>query len=233
MKPILARQFIYTIGIILLAAFFSACGSNPTTSTATTQLTTQPTPTSTLAATPTPPSTPTPPPTPTPATNTGVTFQQLSGANFTIGYPVDWKTSHTSQPFKQSGNPQQQTENIYAFVAQDNITGLHIVRNGDEQAVGGMINQLLGGEFTCNRSNASVPAQVKVGGVTWSQVDIVCLIASTNYEVRELVTWSPQYGQTVILYGAYQQVGNGAVAPDFANTSKLYFEPMLASFKFA
>ena len=223
MKPILTRQFMYTIGIILLAAFFSACGSNPATSTVTTQPTTQPTPTPTQAATPTPP----PTPTPIPATNTGVTFQQFSGANFTINYATGWQTNHVAQ------QNAQQKENIYAFVAQDNITGLHIVRNGDEQAPGGMINQLLGGVFTCQSGDASVPAQVTVGGVTWSQVDKVCYLASTYYEVRELVTSSPQYGQTVILYGAYQQVGNGAVAPDFAHASKLYFEPMLASFKFA
>jgi hypothetical protein len=220
MKPIFIRQFMYTFGIILLVAFLSACGSNPATPTVTAQPT----------ATPTQASKPTQPPTPTPASNTGVTFQHFTGANFTIDYPAGWQTNHTSQPFKQSGNPQQQTENIYAFVAQDNITGLHIVRNGDEQAPGGMINQLLGGVFTCHAGDTSVPVQV--GGVTWAQVDIVCFVASTNYEVRELVTSSPQYGQTVILYGAYQQVGNGAVAPDFAHASKTYFEPMLASFKF-
>ncbi len=92
-----------------------------------------------------------------------------------------------SQPFKQSGdNTQTQTENIYAFVAQDNLTGLHIVRNGDEQAVGGMINVLLGGTFTCNTGDTSVPSQVTVGGVIWSQADIVCMVASSYYEVREL-----------------------------------------------
>jgi hypothetical protein len=161
-----------------------------------------------------------------------VTFQQFTGANFTMIYPTGWQTSHKSQPFQQSGNSKQQTENIYGFVAQDNITGFHVVRNGDEQAVGGMVNDLLGGQFSCTPGDKSVPSQVTVGGVMWSQADIVCLVASNNYEIRELVTSSPRYGQTVIMYGAYQQVGNGAVVPDFARTSDTYFKPMLAAFKF-
>jgi hypothetical protein len=213
MKPITTRQLVYTFSIVLLAAFLSACDSNPATSTVRAQPTTATTPAQ--------------------AAPTGTTFRQLTGSHFTILYPVNWKTSHMSQPFKQSGdNTQTHTENIYAFVAQDNLTGLHIVRNGDEQAVGGMINVLLGGTFTCNTGDTSVPSQVTVGGVIWSQADIVCMVASSYYEVRELVNGSAHYGQTVIMYGTYQQVGNGAVVPDFIHVDNTYFKPMLASFKF-
>lgn len=106
------------------------------------------------------------------------------------------------------------------------------MRRGDEQAVGGMVNDLIGGELKCDMGDKSVPSQVTVGGVTWSQADLICMVASNNYEVRELVTSSSQYGQTVIMYGAYQQVGKGAAVPDFAHTKAAYFDPMLASFKF-
>jgi hypothetical protein len=165
---------------------------------------------------------------PTQAPSNG--FQQLTGANFTINYPIGWQTSHKSEAGGTGGHPA--TADIYGFVAPDNITGLHIVRNGDEQAVGGMVNELLGGEFSCSTGDTSVPSQVIVGGVTWVQVDLVCMIANSNYEVRELVNSSTKYGQTVIMYGAYQQVGNGAVAPDFADASDEYFTPMLTSFQF-
>lgn len=225
MKPIITRRLVYTCSIVLLATFLAACGSNPTISTTATV------PSS--ASTPTQAAAPTSAPTPTPASNTGATFKQLKGANFTISYPVGWQTSHKSLPRGQSGDVKNPTmEDIYGFVAPDNITGLHIVRNGDEQAPGGMINQLLDGQFSCSPGDKSVPSQVTVGGVSWSQVDFVCMIAGYNYEVRELVTASTKYGQTVILYGAFQQVNNGAMAPDFAHASNMYFKPMLASFTF-
>jgi hypothetical protein len=207
MKSIITRRLVSLFGIILLTAFFSACGSSSIT------------PAQAAA------------PTPSPASHKG--FRQLTGANFTIDYPVGWQTSHKSLTGGPSGDVKNPaTENIYGFVAQDNITGLHIVRNGDEQAVGGMINDLLEGQFSCNAGDQSVPSQVTVGGVTWSQFDLVCMIAGLNYEVRELVTSSTKYGQTVIMYGAFQQVGKGAMAPDFAHASNMYFKPILASFKF-
>lgn len=227
MKPIVTRQLVYTFSIMLLAVLLSACGDNATTST-----TADPTATPTQQPTPTQAATPTQQPTPTPTTNTEVTFQQFAGANFTMVYPASWQVSHKSQSFKQSGDNKQQTENIYGFVAQDNISGFHVVRDGDEQAVGGMVNDLLGGQFTCSMGDKSVAPQVTVGGVTWAQADLICMVASNNYEIRELVTDSSRYKQTVIMYGAYQQVGNGAVVPDFAHASDTYFKPMLASFKF-
>jgi hypothetical protein len=210
MNPVVTRQLVSACSIVLLAVFLSACGSNPVTPTVRGQPTIATT--STQAA-----------PTKTP-------FQQLTGSHFTILYPANWKTSHVSQPGGQSGDhTQPQTEDTYAFVAQDNLTGLHIVRNGDEQAVDGMIIALVGGADKCK---TPVMSQVTVGGVIWSQADVVCLVAGSSYEARELVYGSPRYGQTVIMYGAYQQVGNGAVVPDFIHANNTYFKPMLASFKF-
>ncbi|HTK09411.1 MAG TPA: hypothetical protein VL485_19730 [Ktedonobacteraceae bacterium] len=209
MKSSIARRIVFIFAIILLTAFFSACGRSSSS-----------TPAQATAATPSP--------TPTPASTKG--FQHLTGANFGIDYPVGWQTSHKSQAGGMSGRPA--TEDIYGFVASDNITGLHIVRNGDEQAVGGMVNELLDGQFSCSPGDRSVPSQVRVGGVTWSQADLVCMISGFDYEVRELVTSSTKYGQTVIMYGAFQQVDNGAMAPDFAHASDTYFQPMLASFQF-
>lgn len=208
MKSIITRRLVPIIGIVLLTVFVSACGNSSTSPT--------------LAAAPTQAHKPTPAP--------GKGFRQLTGANFTINYPVGWQTSHKSQAGGMSGHPA--TENIYGFVAPDNITGLHIVRNGDEQAVGGMINELVGGQFSCSPGDKSVPSQLIVGGVTWSQADLVCMIANGNYEVRELVNSSTKYGQTVIMYGAFQQVTNGAMAPDFAHASDEYFAPMVTSFQF-
>jgi hypothetical protein len=208
MKSIITRRLVSIIGIVLLTAFVSACGNSSTSPT--------------LAAAPTQPQKPTP----TPSNG----FRQLTGANFTINYPVGWQTSHKSQTGGTSDHPA--TEDIYGFVAPDNITGLHIVRNGDEQAVGGMINELLDGQFSCSLGDKSVPSQVIVGGVTWAQADLVCMIANDNYEVRELVNSSTKYGQTVIMYGAFQQVTNGAMAPDFAHASDEYFAPMVTSFQF-
>ena len=227
MKPIITRQLVYTCSIILLATFLAACGSKTTTSTTVTLPSSASTPTQAVAPTQAPA------PSPTSASNTSTTFKQLIGANFTINYPTGWQTSHKSLPGGPSGDVKNPaTENIYGFVAPDNITGLHIVRNGDEQVPGGMINQLLDGQFSCSTGDKTVPAQVTVGGVTWSQADFVCMIAGFNYEVRELVTSSTKYGQTVIMYGAFQQVDNGAMAPDFAHASDKYFKPMLASFRF-
>lgn len=208
MKSIITRRLVYTCSIILLATFLAACGSSSTK--------------------PAQAAAPKQSPTATPAPHKG--FQQLAGANFTIDDPVGWQTSQKSLT---GGKPGSSATDIYGFVAPDNITGLHIVRNGDEQAVGGTINQLLDGQFSCSTGDKSVPSQVTVGGVTWSQADLVCMIAGFDYEVRELVTSSPRYGQTVILYGAFQQVDNGAMAPNFALASNRYFEPMLASFKFS
>jgi hypothetical protein len=240
MKPIITRRRIYAFSIIILATFLAACGSNTATSTTVAQSGVVATPTRAVAPTQSPASktggaaTPTQAavPTQSPASKTGTTFKQLTGANFTIDYPAGWQMSQKSLPGGASGVKNPAPENIYGFVASDNITGLHIVRNGDEQAVGGMINELLGGQFSCNMGNSSVPSQVMVGGVTWSQADLVCMIHNSNFEVRELVTSSAKYNQTVIMYGAYQQVGNGALAPDFAHASTMYFNPMLASFKF-
>src|SRR6266567_5431321 len=110
MKPIITRRLVYTCGIILLAAFLSACGSNSTTPTTAVH--------ASSAATPT---VPTHTPTPIPASSKG--FKQLTGANFTINYPSGWQTSHKSLPGGPSGDVKNPAmENIYGFVAQDNIT---------------------------------------------------------------------------------------------------------------
>jgi hypothetical protein len=150
--------------------------------------------------------------------------------NFTISYPTGWKKSQQSLPGGASGPGAKPTENIYGFVAQDSITGFHIVRNGDEQAVGGMIGMLIG-QYECQPGDASVPLQVTVGGAAWVQSDLTCKVSGKNYEVRELVNGSPQYGQTVIMYGGYQQAVGGVI-PDFAHVQTAYFDPMLKSFKF-
>jgi hypothetical protein len=211
-----------------LMSLLAACG-NPSTTTGSTSpnfTTTSNTPSANTSTVTPPTQAPTQAPTPAPSNG----FRQLTGANFTINYPVGWQTSHKSQPGGTPGHPA--TEDIYGFVAPDNITGLHIVRNGDEQAVGGMINELLGGQFSCSPGDTSVPSQVIVGGVTWVQADLVCMIANNNYEVRELVNSSTTYGQTVIMYGAYQQVTNEAISPDFSHASDEYFAPMVTSFQF-
>jgi hypothetical protein len=238
MKNVSFQKCMYVLGIVLLASLFAACSDPSSASGAT------PTPTiaatATSAATPTQPVTPTPtsaatltqPATPTPATGTGKELQPFTGVDFAMLYPAKWQKTKKTGPGGMSGEKNQPASNTYGFIAPDNITGFHIVRRGDEQAVGGMVNTLIGGEFKCEPGDKSVPSQVTVAGVTWSQADLICLVASNNYEVRELVTSSSQYGQTVIMYGAYQQVGNGAVVPDFAHTKATYFDPMLASFKF-
>ncbi len=221
MKLTIRQNFVCAFGLVFLMALLAACGTGPSTSTTTGSL---------AAATQVP--TPTPSPTPKPT----IPLKQYSATGFTISYPTGWHTSQTSLKWTPSGGPgamPQHTEMDYAFVAGDNLTGLHIARDTDEQAVGGMTNRLLGGVFVCHAGDASIPNKVKVGGVMWSQADIVCMVASSFYELRELVYSNPQTNvQTVILYGAYQQVGNGAAAPDFAHTSQKYFEPMLASFDF-
>src|SRR5260370_11649 len=78
MNPIVTRQLVSACSIVLLAAFLSACGSNPVTPTVREQPTIATT--STHAA---------------PATTT---FQQLTCSHFTIRYPTNCKTSHVSQP---------------------------------------------------------------------------------------------------------------------------------------
>lgn len=161
------------------------------------------------------------------------TFKQLTGSHFTIRYPANWKKSHVSQPGGgQSGSdtPSTQIADIYAFVAQDHLTGLHILHNVDEQAVDGTIIGVVGSAGTCNTT--PVMSQVTVGGVIWSQAEVVCLIAGRAYEARELNTGTP-YGTIVIMYGAYQQVVPGAVVPGFIQANNVYFKPMLASFKFS
>jgi hypothetical protein len=224
MKNMSVQKCMYVFGIILLVALFTACSSPTSASGAT--------PTPTIAATATSAATSTQPATPTPVAETEKELQPFTGVDFTMLYPTKWQKTHKTGPGGMSGAKNQPASNTYGFVASDNITGFHIVRRGDEQAVGGMVNDLIGGEFKCDMGDKSVPSQVTVGGVSWSQADLICMVASNNYEVRELVTFSSKYGQTVIMYGAYQQVGKGAVVPDFAHTKATYFDPMLESFKF-
>ena len=228
MKNMSVRKCMYVLGIVLLVTLFAACSGSTSTSDTTSASTTA------GAVTPTQPATsmPTTAASPTPVADTGKELQPFTGVDFTMLYPVKWQKTHKTGPGGMAGAGNQPASNTYGFVASDNITGFHIVRRGDEQAVGGMVNDLIGGELKCDMGDKSVPSQVTVGGVTWSQVDLICMVASNNYEVRELVTSSSQYGQTVIMYGAYQQVGKGAAVPDFAHTKATYFDPMLASFKF-
>lgn len=240
MKNMSVQKCMYVLGIVLLASLFAACGGPSSESGATAAPTAAGVATPTQPATSTPTTvataasaiTPTQPATPTPVADTGKELQPFTGVDFTMLYPAKWQKTHKTGPGGLSGVKNQPASNTYGFIAADNITGFHIVRHGDEQAVGGMVNELIGGDFSCERGDKSVPSQVTVGGVIWSQADLICLVASNNYEVRELVTSSSQYGQTVIMYGAYQQVGKGAVVPDFAHTKAAFFDPMLASFKF-
>lgn len=103
MKSLITRRIVSLFSIILLTVFFSACGS------------TSATPAQAAALKP------------SPASYKG--FRQLTGANFTIAYPVGWQTSQKSLP---GGKPGKPATGIYGFVAPDNLPGLHIVRNGDE-----------------------------------------------------------------------------------------------------
>ncbi len=238
MKNVSFQKCMYVLGIVLLTSLFAACSDPSSASGAT--------PTPTAAATATSAATQAQSVKPmatsaatqaqsvssTPVAGTEKELQPFTGVDFTMVYPAKWQKTHKTGPGGMAGVKNQLASNTYGFVAADNITGFHIVRRGDEQAVGGMVNELIGGEFHCDMGDKSVPSQVTVGGVSWSQSDLICLVASNNYEVRELVTSSTQYGQTVIMYGAYQQVGKGAVVPDFAHTKATYFDPMLASFKF-
>jgi hypothetical protein len=106
------------------------------------------------------------------------------------------------------------------------------MRHGRQLAAGDNVNELLDVQLSCSPGDTSLPAKITINGITWSQYDLVCLLASTYYEVRDLSTVTPTGDHTEIMYGAYQQVGNGAVFLDFAHASKTYFEPMVASFKF-
>jgi hypothetical protein len=222
------QKCMYVLSVGLLVTLFAACSGSSSVSGATS------TPTTAGAVTPTQPATltPTTAASSTPVADTGKELQPFTGVDFTVLYPVKWQKTHKTGPGGMSGAKNQPASNTYGFIASDNITGFHIVRRGDEQAVGGMVNDLIGGELKCDMGDKSVPSQVTVGGVSWSQADLICTVASNNYEVRELVTSSSKYGQTVIMYGAYQQVGKGAAVPDFAHTKATYFDPMLESFKF-
>jgi hypothetical protein len=244
MKNMPVQKYMHVLGIVLLALLFAAC-DDPSIAGATSTPTTAATATS--AATPTQPAKPTPttaatatsaatlpqPAKPTPVAETGKELQPFTGVDFTMLYPSKWQKTHKTGPGGMSGVQNQPASDTYGFLARDNITGFHIARRTGEQAVGGSINDLIGGELKCDEDK-SVRSQVTIGGVTWLQFGFICLVASNNYEVRELVTSTPgsQRGQTVIMYGAYQQVGKGAVVPDFAHTKATYFDPMLASFKF-
>ncbi|GHO95287.1 hypothetical protein KSF_053350 [Reticulibacter mediterranei] len=250
---------MYVLSIGLLVTLFAACsdpagssGATPTPTSANTTPTLTTAATATQPATTNQPATPTPvagtgkapttvakatsattanqPAAPTSVTGTATDLQPFTGVDFTMLYPAKWQKTHKSGSPVAANQPPSQT---YRFVAADNVTGFLVKRHSGEQAVGGSVNELLGGEFRCDTGDKSVPSSAETAdGVSWSQVDLICLVASNNYEVRELVRSDSQYGQTVIMYGAYQKVGNGAVVPDFAHTKATYFDPMLASFKF-
>jgi len=226
MKANILYQLVSTCAVLFLIVFLAGCDANPATPVAAAQPASTMTPTP--VATPTQAATPTPLlPTPTVA-GTGITFREFTGSDFSISYLYSWQTSQQSR----SGGANQPKIEEYAFMAADNISGLHIMRHGQQLAVGDNVNELLGAQLSCSQGDTSLPAKVTIGGVTWSQYDLVCLLASTYYEVRDLYTVTPTGGHTEILYGTYQQVGNGAVFPDFATASKTYFEPMVESFKF-
>jgi hypothetical protein len=222
MKVNVLSQLASTCGVLFLLVLLAACDAPATAASPATAPTHVATSTQAATSTPT-----TPLSTPTTA-STGVTFQKFTGPDFSISYPPSWQTSQQSLP----GKANQPKIGEYAFVAADIISGLHIRRHGQQLAPGDNVNTLLDVQLSCSPGDTSIPAKVTLNGVTWSQYDLLCLLHNSYYEVRDLSTDTASGGHTEIMYGAYQQVGNGAVFLDFAHASKLYFEPMLESLNF-
>lgn len=215
------RHFVGGFALVLLASSLVACGSSPATSAVATPGATVTAPsltaTSTQSSTLTPTSSPA-----TAATSTiGGAFTPFTGPGFTVEYPTSWQKS---QQKINTG------KTVYSFEYSDNITGFHVEMHSTYFDASSPVNDLLGAQLSCNPGDTSLPQTVTVNGALWNQSDMLCMLASTYYEVRLLTNTNPTTkDQTTIVYGAYQQA---TASPPFAQANQKYFEPMLQSFKF-
>lgn len=203
-----ARRTAGLLMMLFIVAFIAACGTGSPTSSG--NAATASTPTQTAA-------------TPTATSGAGAGFQQFNGTGFSINYPTAWQTSQ-----RKLTNANGQT--VYSFVASDQITGLHVALHTTYVDATSPIMDLTNAQMQCDPSATSLPPSVTINGITWYQTDLLCLLASTYYEVRLLTnTNATTKDQTTIVYGAYQQT---SASTPFAQANQHYFEPMLQSFRF-
>ncbi len=200
-------RFVHRIVSFCLVALFisllASCGSDPASS---------------IVPTPTAPiSTPTHLPTAAPSTaaTTGTAFQQFHGPGFRLKYPSAWQTSHNKT-------------GVYSFLYSDNVTGFHVALHTGYVDASSPVSDLTNSQMNCGPGDTSLPAKVTVNGTVWFQTDLLCMLASTYYELRMLKTDAPLGQQTMIIYGAYQQA---TASPAFKEANQTYFEPMLHSFQ--
>lgn len=199
MKVRMFRPIVSAWSLALLSILFVACSSAPTTSTGTT-------PTATTALS-------------TPTSSSGTTFKQFSGPGFTINYPATWQTSKRDNLGKT----------ISSFVYSDNVTGFHVSLHTHYLDATSPVDDLTNSEMNCDPGDTSLPQTVTINGLTWFQSDMLCMLASSYYEIRLLTYRDTRINdETTIVYGAYQQ---STSSPEFQKANQEYFEPMLQSFK--
>lgn len=198
------RRLASTCVVLIFASLLVACGNSSTT----------------LAQTPT--ATPTQPaPTPTSTSSVDNAFRLFTGSGFTVEYPTGWQKSQTKAPTGKT---------VYSFVYADQVTGFHVSLHTNFVDASSPITDLTGAQMTCNPGDTSLPPTITIHGALWYQSDMVCFLASTNFEVRMLThTDATTKDQTTIVYGAYQQA---TASPPFAQANQKYFLPMLNSFRF-
>lgn len=159
--------------------------------------------------------------TPTAASQPGAAFRPFTGPSFKVEYPASWQKSQTKTTAGKT---------VYSFVFSDQVTGFHIALHTFYVDASSPVNDLTGTQMNCNPGDTSLPPTITIHGALWYQSDMVCFLASTNYELRLLTNTNPKTkDQTTIVYGAYQQA---TASPPFAQANQQYFMSMLNSFQF-